>query len=104
MIINGAIALVKGKIKADGNSVELMVSDVLTPCKLYIRMPGQTDFELHDRLREYLEATPGHIPVEAFYMDTKLYAPFPGVPGVELDKKILSTVKGLMGEDNVVVK
>ena len=104
MIMDGAIALVKGKIKADGNSVELMVSDVLTPCKLYIRMPGQTDFELHDQLREYLSSTPGHVPVEAFYTDTRLYKPFPGINGITLDKKILASVKNFMGEDNVVVK
>ena len=104
MIMDGAIALVKGKIKADGNSVELMVSDVLTPCKLYIRMPVQTDFELHDQLREYLSSTPGHVPVEAFYTDTRLYKPFPGINGITLDKKILASVKNFMGEDNVVVK
>lgn len=77
---------------------------MLTPCKLYIRMPGQTDFELHDQLREYLSSTPGHVPDEAFYTDTRLYKPFPGINGITLDKKILASVKNFMGEDNVVVK
>ena len=61
-------------------------------------------FELHDQLREYLSSTPGHVPVEAFYTDTRLYKPFPGMNGITLDKKILASVKNFMGEDNVVVK
>ena len=104
MLSDGAIVLIKGKVKADGATAELMVSEIRTPCKLYMRMSTSNDLELHDQLRGCLLTSPGHVPVESYYCDSKLYKAFPGVTGFDLDEKVLSAITDYLGEDNVVIK
>jgi DNA polymerase III subunit alpha len=105
MLMNdGAAVVVRGKIKIDGSEPELMVSEIQRPCKLYIRLASENDLELQDQIRRYLLQSPGLIPVEAFYADCQQYKSYPGVAGVELDQKVLDTVKDFLGQENVVVK
>ncbi len=104
MLIDSNSVLAKGRLKAEGTELELMVSEVFTPCKLYLRLPGKTDYELQNLTRELLSSSPGHLPVEVFYMDSQLYSPFPDIFGVELDQKILKGLADTLGQDNVVIR
>ena len=104
MLLNGATVLVKGKLKDNNGTEELMVQEVRTPCKLYLRIAGADRTELIDAARSHMLGSPGRVPVEVFYADTKKYHPFPQVAGVELDKKMLKDLDILLGKGNVVVK
>ena len=104
LLSNGATMLIKGKLKDNNGSNELMVSEVRHACKLYLRIPSVDRTDLVDAARSHMLGSPGRVPVEIFYADLKQYRPYPQVPGVEPDSKMLMELAGLLGKENVVVK
>lgn len=103
-VIEGRAVVVRAKVKDNGGNPELTLSEILPPCKLYLRLPSAGDAPLLQQARELLAASPGHVTVEAYYADRKQYAPFPGIVGTELDKKMFAAMQGLIGESNVVAR
>ena len=103
-LAEGKIVIIRGKLKNDGDNLEINVSEVREPCKMYLRLPSQSEEELILQLQGFLNACPGFVPVEAYYSDIKVYESFPGVNGVGLDRKMLSTVKERIGAANVAVQ
>ena len=101
---DGKMLVLRGKLKNDGGDPELTVSELAEPCKLYLRLPSSKDVDLQMQLRNFLLACPGFVSVEIYFRDTQKYVPFPGVPAVGLDKKMLETLKQRIGAENVVVK
>ena len=103
-LAEGSAVVVRAKVKDNGGDPELTVSELLPPCKLYLRLPSASQTALLQQAREVLAGSPGHIAVEAYYADKKEYVPFPGIAGVELDKKMIATMCTLIGEKNVVAR
>ena len=104
MLVNGATLLVKGKLKDNNGTNELMVREVRNPCKLYIRLAAEGDLALENSIRAKLLSSPGRVPVELYYSSTKKYKVFPQISGIELDKKNLRELSDLLGQDNVVIR
>ena len=104
ILAEGKIVILRCKTKMNGGNPELTVSDVLEPCKLYLRLESAEETETLQQLRGFMAGFPGFVPVEAFYNDIRRYKPFPGLFGIDLDKTMLQTVENFLGKDNVAVK
>ena len=103
-ITDGRVVIVRGKLKNSSGSPELTVSEVLPPCKLYLRISTSQSYELIQSVREILSGSPGFIITEAYYADQKRYVPFPGISGVDIDSHLLDSLYAVLGNDNVAVK
>jgi len=103
-LAEGKALVVKGKVKTNGGDPELTVSEICDPCKLYLRLPGADAASLLQQLRALLAGNPGPIAVEAYYSDTRRYAPFPGIGGAEPDQQMLTAMRELIGRDNVALQ
>ena len=103
-LIEGCSAVLRGKVKNRGGDPEMIVAEILPPCKLYLRVPSASETNAMDQLRVCLGGRFGGVPVEVYYSDRKVYASFPGVSGVELDKAMLASLKNLLGAENLAVK
>jgi len=101
---DGKMVVLRGKLKNDGGDPEITVNELAEPCKLYLRLPSSKDVDLQMQLRGFLLACPGFVQVEIYFRDTQKYVPFPGVPSVGLDQKMLDALKLRIGQENVVVK
>lgn len=101
---DGKVLILRGKLKNDGGDPEITVNELLEPCKLYLRLPSSQDMDLQMQLRNYLLACPGFVQPEIYFRDTQRYIPFPGIPGVGLDRTVLQTLGERIGRENVVVR
>ncbi|MDO4732600.1 MAG: hypothetical protein Q4B50_03690, partial [Bacillota bacterium] len=89
---------------APAGDPEISVSELVEPCKLYLRLPSAKDVDLQMQLRGFLLSCPGLVQVEIYFRDTQRYVPFPGIASVGLDHRMLETLKERIGPENVVVK
>jgi len=103
-LAEGKAAVLRGKLKNDGDSIEINVNEVRDPCKIYVRVASANEEVLLARLQSILGGCPGFVPVEVYYADTKKYMPFPNIGGVGLDNKMLDAIRAEIGAANVAVQ
>jgi len=103
-LAEGKAAVLRGKLKNDGDSIEINVNEVRDPCKIYVRVASANEEVLLARLQSILGGCPGFVPVEVYYADTKKYMPFPNIGGVGLDNKMLDALRAEIGAANVAVQ
>ena len=104
MLFVGRSVVLRGKVKNTSGTPELTVTEIIAPCKLYLRLPSSQSTHLITQTQEILRHTPGTVRVEAYYEDVKLYVTFPGISGVELDKNMLTELEAVLGKANVVAR
>ncbi len=103
-LADGKALVVKAKVKQNGSEPELTVGEIREPCKLYLRLPGEDALAVQQQVRALLAGNPGPVAVEAYYSDTRRYAPFPGISGAEPDLEMLAKIRALLGGDNVALR
>ena len=99
-LANGRVLFVDGKLKVEDGASQLLVNGVKQPI-LYLRLPSESAQDLLQEIRGFLAVYPGITPVWAYFADVKDYALFPGLSGISVDKAALTTLDGLLGQQNV---
>ncbi len=103
-LFEGAVLLVEGKLKTDDGRIELVVEKIAPPGKLYLRLPDSQDLIFMAQIKDMLGRMPGDLEISIYYDDLKQYSSLPGLAGVAADRRLFSALRGLLGEENLVLR
>ncbi|MGI5892510.1 MAG: DNA polymerase III subunit alpha [Bacillota bacterium] len=98
------IVILEGKLKTDDAKAEIIVEKIESPGKLFLRLSDSKDKLLIAQIKEFLLKMPGDLEISVYYDDLKQYCSLPGVSGVAMDEKMIIALKGLLGEDSVILR
>lgn len=104
MLTDGRVVMVSARVKTDGSTPELTIDDIQSPLKLFLRMENSMDQQLQQQVRGLLSDYPGMIELRIFYNDLQTYTGLPGISGVQIDRNLLTSLKLILGEGNVVAQ
>ncbi|MGI6361958.1 MAG: DNA polymerase III subunit alpha [Bacillota bacterium] len=103
-LFNSKVLLVEGKVKKEDVHAELVVEQIKSPGKLYLRLPSSEDEIFINQIKSFLQMFPGDIEVSVYYDDLKQYHVLPDVSGVAFDNRFLDDLKRLLGAEKVVLR
>ena len=104
MILPERTLLLEGRIKLNDGVAEITVESLKTPLRLFIKIENSNDKALISEIKTLLYSFPGDTEAIPYYADLKQYSAFSQVNGVSPEKRLINTLAGMLGKENVIVK
>ncbi|MEG1501136.1 MAG: DNA polymerase III subunit alpha, partial [Clostridiales bacterium] len=104
LILPDKVVIAEGKLQINEEQREIIVVNIKSAFKLYLRLPDSKGQIFIDKIKEFLLLYPGDGPVSVYYEDMKQYYDLPGVKGVAPDRVMLEHLQEWLGQANVVLK